>query len=94
MINRRVGSATGKLTSWAPPWQSWQSAAIFPAADASGMQAVRVSILRINMAINTKNLLRRRVVRQALHVLVAIDAGKASWMRGWKGFNFFASTKS
>jgi len=41
-----------------------------------GVQAVRVGILCIGMALRAGDLLRRCVVRQALHILVAIDAGE------------------
>ena len=40
------------------------------------MRAVRVGVLRISMAIGAENLLGRRLVRKALHVLVAVHAGQ------------------
>ncbi len=40
------------------------------------VRAVRVGILRVSMAIGAENLLRRRLVGQALHILVAVHAGQ------------------
>ena len=40
------------------------------------MAAVRVGVLRIGMAVGADNLLWRRLVRQALDVLVAVHAGE------------------
>ena len=41
-----------------------------------GVVAVRVSELRIGMASGARDFLRRRLVNQALHILVAVHAGK------------------
>ena len=46
------------------------------ARDDLRMHAVRVGILRIGMAIRAENFLRRRFVRETLHVLMAIHASK------------------
>ena len=46
------------------------------------MGAMRVSLLRVRMALPAGNFLRRRIVRQALHVGVAIHAGKQPPMDG------------
>jgi len=40
------------------------------------MQAMRVGGLRVRMALRARHLQRRRVVDEALHILVAIHAGK------------------
>ena len=40
------------------------------------MRTVRVGILRIHVAIGTTHLGRRRLMRKALHILVAVDARK------------------
>jgi hypothetical protein len=72
-IDRRVGRAAG---------EHFVGAAVavlaiggnLSAGDDLGVGAVCVSILRASMAISAENLLRRRLVRKALHVLVAIHA--------------------
>ena len=45
------------------------------------------------MAIGAEDLLGRRVVREALDVFVAIDAGEASWRPWMECFSLFSSTK-
>ena len=92
VIYRRFGVAAGE-NSCAPPWQSWQLAAVLPGGVVLAWRAVRIGILRIGMALGAENLLRRGLVRQALHVLVAIHASEH--MEPWiECFSFFASTKS
>ena len=40
------------------------------------MRTVRVGVLRVSMAIGAQHFLRRRLVRKALHILVAVHAGQ------------------
>ena len=40
------------------------------------VHAVRVGVFGISMAVGAKNLLRRSLVRQALHVFVAVHTGQ------------------
>ena len=75
VIDRRVGCAAGEHLVGAAV------AVLAIGGDLAGgddlrMRAVRVGILRIGMAVGAENLLGRRLVRQALHVLMAVHAGK------------------
>jgi hypothetical protein len=80
VIHRRFGSSAARI-SCAPPWQSWQLAAAAPGFSPC-MQTVRVSLLRIGMALRAGDLLRRGLVDQALHILVAIHAGEHTAVNG------------
>ena len=74
-IDRRVGRAAG---------EHFVGAAVavlaigcnLSAGDDLRMRAVCVSILRAGMAVSAEDLLRLRLVRQTLHVLVAVNACK------------------
>ena len=46
------------------------------------MRAVGVGILSVSMAVGTRDFLRRRFVREALYVLVAIHAGEHGTVHG------------